>query len=161
MKDRPVDRRTFMGMLGAGSATLLSAPRLIATTECGVLIESDSEYGGFLVEKLSSGSFPYECDESVLQRMSEKFNVFSRNRWDPERTEILDAAEDMSERNLVELEGREPNQTRLDYAFMAAAWCHAAMGGGHDYGWDTSNGMLMEAGLDEMKRWDPAAFTAH
>ena len=156
MKDRSVNRRTFMGMLGAGSATLLSAPRLIATTERGVLVESDSDYGGFVVEKLSSGSFPYECDESVLQRMSQKFNVFSRNRWDPERTEILDAAEDMSERNLVELEGREPNQTRLDYAFMAAAWRHGSMGGGRDYSWEIRNGMLMGAGLHEMERWDPA-----
>jgi reductive dehalogenase len=120
------------------------------------LVESESEYGGFVVEKLGDKSFPYECDDSVLQRMSEKSNVFSRNEWDSERLEILEAAEDVTERNLVELEGKDPNQTRLDYAFMAAAWRHAAMEGGQDYRWDNPGGMVVGVGLDEMDPWDPA-----
>ena len=152
-----MDRRNFLELCGAGSATLgagLALPRVVARTENGVLVESEAEYGGFLVEKLSNGAVPYEVDASVLEAMSEKANVFSRNVWDPVRREILDEAEDVGERNLVELEGKEPNQTRLDYALMAAAWRHAQ--NRYDYGWDTTSGMVRGAGLDEMGPWDPA-----
>jgi epoxyqueuosine reductase len=148
-----MDRRNFLGTFGAG----LALPRVVARTEAGVLVESEAEYGGFLVEKLSGGAVPYEVDASVLKAMSEKANVFSRNVWDPVRREILDVEEDVGHRNLVELEGREPNQTRLDYALMAGAWRHAQNGQtSNDYGWNTVGGMVRGTGLMELDRWDPA-----
>lgn len=148
-----MDRRNFLGMVGAGVAL----PRVVSRTEAGVLVESEAEYGGFLVEKLSGGGVPYEVDASVLKAMSEKANVFSRNVWDPVRREILDVEEDVAHRNLVELEGKYPNQTRLDYALMAAAWRHAQNGRtSGDYGWNTVGGMVRGTGLMELDRWDPA-----
>jgi reductive dehalogenase len=118
------------------------------------LVESESEYGGFVVEKLSHGELPYECDESVLTQMPEKSTVFSRNVWDPARQDR--PRDDIARRNLVDGEGVVPNQTRLDYALMAAAWRHAAMGGGTDYDWDGVSGQVRGAGLDRMGPWDPA-----
>ena len=56
----------------------------------------------------------------------------------------------------MEGEGKVPNQTRLDYALMAAAWRHASMGGSQDYDWDGVGGQVRGAGLDRMGPWDPA-----
>ncbi len=160
MSHRSMDRREFLGLLGAGSAITsvgFGGTRLVARTNSGAVVESESEYGGFLVEKLTTGQIPYECDPTVLRRMSEKNTVFSRNGWDHVRRDILTAADDITEINLVEGEGKNPNQTRLDYALMAAAWRHANMGGsGGDYGWGSAGGMVRDAGLHEMGPWDPA-----
>jgi len=49
-----------------------------------------------------------------------------------------------------------PNQTRLDYALMAAAWRHASMGGTQDYDWEGVGGQVRGAGLTRMDPWDPA-----
>ncbi len=155
-----MDRRNFLEMFGGTSATLgvgMAMPKVVGRTDSGVVVESEAEYGGFLVEKLSGGSLPYEVNENILQAMSYKATVFGRNVWDPERRAILDEAENVAERNLVELEGKEPNQTRLDYALMAAAWRHAQNGrNSGDYGWDTTGGMVRGVGLTEMGPWDPA-----
>jgi reductive dehalogenase len=97
---------------------------------------------------------PYECDEAVLTQMSEKLTVFSRNVWDPEREGR--PRDNVTYRNLVEGEGKVPNQTRLDYALMSAAWRHAAMGGGTDYDWDGVGGQVRGVGLDRVGPWDPA-----
>ena len=125
MSDANVGRRDFLHLLGVGAGALgagLAAPRVIAETEGGHLIESEREHGGFLVEKMTDGRFPYECDPDVIARMDEKFTIFSRNMWDPVRLESLRRQPDVSHVNLVEGEGKVPNQTRLDYALMSAAW---------------------------------------
>ncbi len=161
MSDRRMDRRDFLGLLGAGSAALgvgmgvgLTTPTVVGATEAGILVESESEYGSFMVEKLTDGAFPYDIDESVLRRMSEKFTMFSRNVWDPERIESLAAQPNVQRQNLIEGEGKIPNQTRLDYAFMAAAWRHAMMDGGRDYDW---NGVGEQSqSLSQMAPWHPA-----
>jgi hypothetical protein len=65
MSCRSIDRREFLGLLGAGSAMTgvgIGATRVIARTDSGAVVESDGEYGGFLVERLTSGQLPYECD---------------------------------------------------------------------------------------------------
>ena len=158
MTDRSMKRREFLGLLGAGTAAvgLGAAPRIVARTPDGVIVESESEYGGFLVEKLSAGRLPYECDDDVLHRMSEKYTIFSRNVWDPARQDRPGLRENMTHINLVEGEGLVPNQTRLDYALMAAAWRHAAMGGGDDYDWESTAGMVRGARFEQMGPWDPA-----
>jgi reductive dehalogenase len=114
------------------------------------------EYGGFVVEKLTKGRFPYEIDKAVLTRMREKFTMFSRNVWDPERLNRPERSEDITRKNLVDGGGIIPNQTRLDYALMAAAWRHASMDGSRDYDWDGVGGQVRGAGLDRMGPWDPA-----
>ncbi len=135
---------------------LFATPRVLGATDRGVLVESKAEYGGFVVEKLTSGRFPYEVDPGVLAPMREVDNVFSRNGWDPARLAELASAENVTARNLVEGEGRLPNQTRLDYALYAAAWRHASMGGSRDYEWDGIGGQVRGAGLDRMGPWNPS-----
>jgi reductive dehalogenase len=173
MSEKAMDRRHFLTALGTGSAAvglgtpglagisvtlggLLSVPRVVGATERGVLVESEAEYGGFLVEKLLRGGLPYEVDPAVLRPMREVDNVFSRNGWDPIRLNRPEREEDITHRNLVEGEGKIPNQNRLDYALMAAAWRHASMGGSRDYDWDGVGGQVRGAGLDQMGPWDPA-----
>jgi reductive dehalogenase len=157
MAKESMDRREFLGLLGAGSAALgigIAAPNVLAKTKDGVVVQSEGEYGELLVERLTGGRFPYECDPSVLERMSEKFTIFSRNVWDPRRQDR--PRENLARVNLIENEGKQPNQTRLDYALMAAAWRHAQMGGGSDYDWSNTSGMVRGSRLDQLRSWDPA-----
>jgi len=173
MPECGMDRRRFLTVLGAGSAAagtgavglgrvstalggILATPRVLGATKRGVLVESEAEYGGFVVEKLTDGRFPYEIDEGALTRMSEKFTMFSRNVWAPERQNRPERSENTTRRNLVEEGGTLPNQTRLDYALMAAAWRHANTSGSRDYDWNGVGGQVRGAGLDRMGLWDPA-----
>ena len=144
-------------MVGLGGTALgvgLAAPRVIAETARGVIVESESEYGALPVEKLTEGTFPYDCDPSVLRGMKESMNVFSRNVWDPVRRASLETQHDMSHVHLVEGGGKTPNQTRLDWAFMAAAWKWA--GSREAYLWEGGGGMMSGGPLMEMGPWDPA-----
>ncbi len=177
MSGDSMDRRRFLEALGLGSvglgaagagggaglaaglagvSTLLGTPRILGATERGVVVESEAEYGGFLVEKLTGGALPYQADPKRLASMSEKFTVFSRNVWDPVRQNRPERSENLTRVNLVEGRGVVPNQTRLDYALMAAAWRHAAMGGGGDYQWEGTGGQLQGSGLTRLGPWDPA-----
>ena len=169
MSESAMDRRRFLTVLGAGTAVgatglsgvsgalggVLATPRVVGATSRGVVVESTPEYGGFLVEKLTDGRVPYEVDPQRLERMSEKFTMFSRNVWDPARQNRPEVTENIAHRNLVEGGGTAPNQTRLDYALMAAAWRHASMGGSRDYDWDGVGGQVRGAGLDRLGPWDP------
>ena len=72
MNKNYLNRRKFLQSVGLGAAVSglgLSTPKVVGQTDRGVLVESESEYGGFLVEKLSKGYFPYECDLEVLRRI--------------------------------------------------------------------------------------------
>jgi reductive dehalogenase len=154
-----MDRRRFLGLVGVGSAAVgshLASPKILGATDRGMLVESEAEYGGFLVEKLSGDEVPYEADSDVLGRMPEKMTMFSRNVWDPARQNRPELTESIGRMNLVDGEGKIPNQTRLDYALMAAAWRHASMGGSRDYDWDGTGGQVRGLRLDSMEPWDPS-----
>jgi reductive dehalogenase len=88
--------------------------------------------------------------------MSEKSTTFSRNVWDPDRQDRPETSENLAHINLVEGKGRIPNQTRLDYAFMAASWHVANVHGRASYEWDLHRGMVRGLGLHELGPWDPA-----
>ncbi len=170
-----MDRRRFLKVLGTGTATAgigagapgafaagitglgaaLAAPRVLGATHRGVVVESEGEYGSFPVEQLTDGRLPYEYDPDLLRPMREKSTMFSRNVWDPERRNRPEVTESVTRQNLVGGEGKLPNQTRLDYALMAAAWRHASMSGSRDYDWDGLGGQVRGAGLDRMGPWDP------
>lgn len=155
MLNQSINRRNFLQFLGVGTATLgvgFSAPKIIAKTANGVLVESKSEYGGFQVEKLTKGKYPYECDPDVLKRMSEKSNLFSRNSWDPARRNRPELSENLTYENLVKGEGKLPNQTRLDYAMMAASWCASSIGSG----WDIQSSRVGSMSFARIGSWDPA-----
>ncbi|MFC1627906.1 reductive dehalogenase [Gemmatimonadota bacterium] len=156
MSDAGVGRRDFLHLLGIGAGALgagLAAPRVVAETAGGHLIESESEYGGFLVEQMTNGKYPYTCDPDVIARMDEKFTIFSRNGWDPVRLESLRQQPDVSHVNLVEGEGKVPNQTRLDYALMSAAWRYSGLA--DPYAWTGASGRMAGPGLTSGGAWDP------
>lgn len=153
------ERRQFIERLGLGAVALglsRSTPGLIAKTSGGVVVDSPEEYGGFLVERVSGGRHPYEYDPDVLKRMSEKSTTFSRNVWDQDRQNRPESGEDIAYVNLVEGKGRLPNQTRLDYALMAASWHTANVHGRASYQWELHRGMVRDLGLHELGPWDPA-----
>jgi len=53
MSEESIDRRNFLQLVGMGTGAFgagLVAPTVVAETADGFLIESESEYGGFLVE---------------------------------------------------------------------------------------------------------------
>lgn len=157
MVERSFERRDFLHMIGLGAGVLgagLARPSVIGETANGVVVESESEYGGFLVEKLSNGQFPYECDQNLIQRMNEKFTIFSRNGWDPIRLESLRRQPDVTNVNLVEGEGKIPNQTRLDYALMSSAWRYSGLGDA--YAWTGAVGRMAGPGLSNAGPWDPS-----
>ncbi len=138
--------------VGAGLLT----PRIIAKTPNGVLVESESEYGGFQVEKLSGNKFPYTYDPDKLKQMSEKSTTFSRNTWDPNRRNRPETKENLTMINLRDGKGIVPNQTRLDYALMDAAWHGARSGGGLSYGWESDRYGMMGGLSKQLGPWDPA-----
>jgi len=158
MYDNSFNRRDFIKLLSLGGAALgvgMTAPTVIGTTDRGTLLASREEYGDFTVEQSRIEGFPYQVDPDVLRPMSEKFTTFSRNVWSPERREALAEAENITYKNLVEGRGRVPDQTRLDYALMAAAWTYA-QSDGITYRWDGPSGMVRGSGLGSMGKWDPA-----
>lgn len=173
MSDKGIGRRKFLKVLGSGTAVagaagsgvlggaaglgaLLGTPRVLGATDRGVVVESEAEYGPFPVEQLIGDRYPYEFDPDKLRQMREKYTMFSRNVWDPVRQSRPELTESISDQNLVDGEGKVPNQTRLDYALMAAAWRHASMGGSTDYDWEGVGGQVRGAGLDRMGPWDPS-----
>ncbi|MFA9454826.1 MAG: twin-arginine translocation signal domain-containing protein, partial [Candidatus Aminicenantaceae bacterium] len=142
MNKNSFDRRDFIKLLSVGGAVLgvgMAAPKVVGTTARGTLMTSRDEYGGFTVEQSRVEGFPYQTNPDVLKAMSEKFTTFSLNVWSPERRKALAEAENVTYKNLVEGRGRIPDQTRLDYALMAAAWTYAHSDG-VTYRWDGPSG---------------------
>ena len=86
--------------------------------------------------------------------MTEKSTTFSRNVWDPDRQDRPETKEDLTYINLVEGEGKVPNQTRLDYALMTAAWHGSLSGGGLSYQWEPHSG-VRGTGMDKFAPWNP------
>jgi reductive dehalogenase len=159
MTNIPIERREFIKRLGVGAATIglsHSSSGIIGKTPGGVVVDSPGEFGGFLVEKIADSNFPYEYDPEILKRMSEKSTTFSRNVWDPNRQNRPESGEDIAYLNLVEGKGQIPNQTRLDYALMAASWHTANVHGRASYQWEIHRGMVRGLGLHELGPWDPA-----
>jgi reductive dehalogenase len=152
-----MERRNFLKWFSGGAAGLglsTAAPKLLGRTRQGMALESPQEYGGLPVEQLFSGNKPYQIDPAVLRPMREKMTVFSRNMWDPERRRILDTAEDLSQKRLVDEKDRSPENTRLDYALMAASWSYAHSGD-ITYRWDGPSGMVRGEGLGDLGPWNP------
>ncbi|UCE42414.1 MAG: reductive dehalogenase [Candidatus Aminicenantes bacterium] len=158
MSNPSFNRRDFLKLIGIGASTLglgIVGPKPIVKTRHGTLVESPGEYGDFLVEKLKAQNFPYEYDKDRIKRMSEKSTTFSRNVWDPNRQNRPGKKENLTYINLVEGEGKVPNQTRLDYALMTAAWHGARSGGGLSYRWRAQSGVRRE-GMDKLGPWNPS-----
>jgi len=154
MFNKELNRRRFLQSVGitAAAGMTMGAPKIIAQTENGVLVEDKNQYGDFLVEKLKSGKYPYQCDPTVLKPKVERENVFGGN-YDPSyirpEGEWFRSGQELNHERLVEKGGKMPNFTRLDYAFMNSSWWCARNAGG-TYKW------YMDKGEGTRAPWDPA-----
>lgn len=158
MTDRSLNRRKFLQLAGLSTAALsigITVPKLVGRTANGLVVESEEEYGGFLVEKMNAGKLPYRYDSQVLKAMNEKMTMFSRNVWDPARQKRPELTEDLFHENLIKGKGKVPNQTRLDYAFMAASWTVAGNRDYPSYKWDVQSGMIRMLQREVPQAWDP------
>ena len=163
MAEDEVDRRDFLKLVSAGAAvagTGFAAPTLIGCTAQGALVQSESEYGGYVVERQQAGNAVYEYDPNILEPMKETLTIFSRNVWDPVRQDRPESTVSLETERLVDGEGKIPNQTRLDYALQSASWATAAMEGleaaGPQYKWTTQSGMVKMLRELNSEPWDPA-----
>ena len=156
MSNSSFHRRDFLKALGIGTAALgmSAAPKIISGSGNGVLVESPAEYGGFTVEKLTDQKFPYKVNPDMLKPMSERMNAFSRNVWDSSRQDRPGKTENLRVENLVKGEGKVPNQTRLDYALMAASWTYARSGG-ITYRWDGPFSAVRGESIPDLDPWNP------
>ncbi len=158
MENPDIKRREFLKKFGIGATAVglgFVPPKLIGRSKNGIILESETEYGEFFVEKLSGTTPPYEVQPGMLKRMSERMQMFSRNVWDPERQERPEKSENLMYEHLVEKEGQLPNQSRLDYALMAASWSLANFRNSPCYGWDSSNGMARMINRMNNEPWKP------
>jgi epoxyqueuosine reductase len=156
MSKKLMNRRDFlhtMGISAAGVGAVLTAPKLVGETTKGIVVESEKEYGGFLVEKLNKENLPYQYNPEILKRMQAKYTIFSRNLWDPLRKDRPETKENLTKEDLVKGEGKVPNRTRLDYAFMAASWFSASVSS--YYKWEVASRMINGMGLPDMGPWNP------
>lgn len=161
MNSEKNQRRDFLKKLGLGTVALgfgIAAPKVLGKTASGYLVENEEEYGGVTVEMLTDGKLPYEANPEVLRNIEERMNVFSRNIWDPVRKEQMDKAlieqggREIFDINMVDSKGMNPNQSRLDYALMQAAWATAHMEPFYD--WKTHSGEIKQ--LADFGKWDPS-----
>lgn len=158
MPEPAFNRREFLKFLGIGTSSICvgtAGSQPLGKADEGIFVESPGEYGGFVVEKLTAKKVPYEYDGNKIKRMSEKSTTFSRNVWDPDRMNRPEIKENLTYINLVEGKGKVPNQTRLDYALMTAAWHGARSGGGLAYRWE-SYSRSPDSDRHKLGPWDPS-----
>ena len=160
MSSSGIHRRDFLKTLGLGSLALsggLSATKVLGKTSNGIMVENQQAYGNFPVEILSKDEFPYTYDENILRNMEQRMNVFSRNEWDPIRfEEIKKTLDTQGGKSVFEINmdvhgGKAPNQTRLDYAFMQAAWSTAFTDSFYD--WESKSPPIKQ--LESYGKWNP------
>ncbi len=131
MSNQLFERREFLRIMGIGAAGLSAGGGEVFKEKDDSLTISDDDSSDFTVEVLEGAN--YEYDATVLKQMSEKYNVFSRNIWDPERRRVMGRG--LSYEHLVKGRGRIPDQTRLDYALSSGAWRFAnSRTGAYDWG---------------------------
>ncbi|MCK5820876.1 MAG: reductive dehalogenase [Bacteroidales bacterium] len=161
MSNNDIQRRDFLKKMGIGSIALgtgLGIPKVLAETDNGFLVENQSQYGETPVEVLSGKEFPYQINPDILKSMRNRMTVFSRNGWDPIRREEMQKIRDKQggrsifQINMIDGEGKVPNQTRLDYALMQASWATAHMDPFYD--WETRSYSIKQ--LAQLGPWNPS-----
>ncbi len=160
-REREMNRRGFLGRLGITAASLPAA-MVVGRIGGDEVLAAPEEYGGFLVRRSPEGEPPYQVDENVYQRFDQRNETFSREMWDPKVIESEAPFDGVEEENI---RTNKEGFTRLDYAFMSAAWTIAgafgsgagAIGGSNGglYSWQPLGG----PGMDGMPPWDASDWT--
>lgn len=159
MDKTEIRRRDFLKTIGLGSLIIgssLSASKVLGKTANGFIVENQDEYGDLPVEILTKEGV-YEYDQDVIKNMEQRMNIFSRNVWDPVRhAEIQKALDEQGGKSTFEIhlkdhEGKLPNQSRLDYALMQAAWATSYTDPFYD--WETRSEAIKE--LASFGKWNP------
>lgn len=160
MSKKDIQRRDFLKTIGLGTLAVgsgLTASKVIGKTPNGYLIENKEEYGEIPVEVLSDKELPYKFNSEILTNMEQRMNIFSRNGWDEVRfAEMQKALDEQGGKSTFEINmeihgGKAPNQTRLDYAFMHAAWATAYTDPFYD--WETKSQSIKQ--LQSFGKWNP------
>ncbi len=161
MSKKDIQRRDFLKTIGLGALAvggILSPGKVIGKTSNGYLVENPEEYGDLPVEVLSDKQPPYKYNEEIITNMEQRMNIFSRNEWDPIRfRQMQKALEENGGKSVFETNfelhgGKLPNQTRLDYAFMQAAWSTAFTPGFYD--WESKSPPIKQ--MASYGKWNPA-----
>ena len=160
MHSNDLQRRDFLKKFGLGTIALsagLSSTKILGKTDDGFIVENKDEYGELPVENLTKDEVPYQTNPEILKNMEQRMNIFARNGWDPKRKEEMQKAFELLgdkstyEINLIDGEGKVPNQSRLDYAFMQAAWATSYI---HPvYEWETQSRSIKR--MAEFGKWQP------
>lgn len=159
MSKTEIRRRDFLKTIGLSSLALggLSASKVLGKTTNGIIVENQNEYGNFPVEILTKEEQPYQYNSELIKNMKQRMNIFARNVWDPIRhAEMQKALEAQGGRSTIEINledhhGKLPNQTRLDYAFMQAAWSTAFTEPFYD--WETKSDAIKQ--MASFGKWNP------
>lgn len=156
MNTKDINRRNFLKAFGLTTAAISAGvlnSKILGYTDTGTIVESKVDYGEFPVEILNPGLTHTPYDNKVLKQMSEKDTVFSRNIWDESRKDR--PRENLTKKNLVEHNGKNPNQSRLDYALANASWSMARLKNSPCYEWETDSYLVKSLNSLGLKKWDP------
>lgn len=156
MNRNEINRRNFIKKIGIGTAAVTSGlgiSNILGNSDNGIIIESENEYGALPVERLSKGNSSYKYDESILEKMRDKNTVFSRNLWDEKRANRPKI--NIMKKNLIEDKGKNPNQTRLDYALANASWSMARFNDSPCYKWESESYQVKSLNSLNLGKWQP------
>ena len=82
-ENKKMSRRDFF-KLGGLAAISLPITKVVGKIDGDVLLESQEEFGEFIVRTHSKDDPPYDVDDSIYQRFDQKNDAFGRELWDEE-----------------------------------------------------------------------------
>ncbi len=74
---KKLSRRDFVKTTALAAMTL-PAIQVVGSIGHADVVESEEQYGGFAVKKLTNGDAPYDIDNSVYERFDSRDTAFSR-----------------------------------------------------------------------------------
>ena len=156
-ENKNMSRRDFFKL---GGLTAMSLPiiKVVGHIDGDVLLESEEEFGGFLVRTHAKDDPPYDVDDSIYQRFDQKNEAFCRELWDEEfQAKFYEIFRDPVEIMMENI----PGQRREDFALTQAAY-HVGLalgsyggtfGGYHDGLYDLKPIDAMHSGMHQFP-WD-------
>ena len=134
---KKLSRKEFLKFSGLAAAAIPAA-KVVGKMGEFDLVESPSEYGGFLVKRLAKEEpFPYEIDEENFERFDEYRTMFGRATWDEEYIAENAAVGTQLENSMKKRAAGVPGWNVFEHEFREASWWMARNRGANSYGWVT------------------------